>query len=107
MLFIDCTDFLNLFNVMFHRSYSLPFPLAKLYIIASLYFHAGLEQIIDSHSLLISNIDNILLLQVRKLEGYLINYWYKKGHKPVEHPLLPDGRKIIKFDPYDDSTVSG
>jgi phosphatidylglycerophosphatase GEP4 len=46
--------------------------------------------------------DSILLSQVRKLEGYLISYWYKKGHKPIKHPLLPDARSIVKFDPYDD-----
>ncbi|OEL23517.1 hypothetical protein BAE44_0015459 [Dichanthelium oligosanthes] len=50
--------------------------------------------------------DNILLPQVRKLEAYIISYWYKKGHKPIKHPLLPDARSIVKFDPYDDSVTT-
>ncbi|CAD6266798.1 unnamed protein product [Miscanthus lutarioriparius] len=37
--------------------------------------------------------------QVRKLAAYLISYWYKKGHKPIKHPLLPDARSFVKFDP--------
>ncbi|AQL03790.1 haloacid dehalogenase (HAD) superfamily protein [Zea mays] len=41
--------------------------------------------------------------KVRKLEAYIISYWYKKGHRPIEHPLLPDARRIVKFDLYDDS----
>jgi hypothetical protein len=47
--------------------------------------------------------DESVLSQVRKLEAYIISYWYKKGHRPIEHPLLPDARRIVKFDLYDDS----
>jgi hypothetical protein len=45
----------------------------------------------------------LLLHQVRKLEGYIANYWYKKGHRPIKHQLLPDVRRIVKFDPCEDS----
>lgn len=47
--------------------------------------------------------ESYIVKRVRKLEAYIISYWYKKGHKPKEHPLLPDARRIVKFDPYDDS----
>ncbi|ONM37212.1 haloacid dehalogenase (HAD) superfamily protein [Zea mays] len=47
--------------------------------------------------------ESYIVKRVRKLEAYIISYWYKKGHKPIEHPLLPDARRIVKFDPYDDS----
>jgi len=50
--------------------------------------------------------DESVLPQVRKLEAYIISYWYKKGHKPIEHPLLPDARRLVKFDPYDDSVTT-
>ncbi|CAO1946271.1 unnamed protein product [Urochloa humidicola] len=46
------------------------------------------------------------LVMVRKLESYIISYWYKKGHKPIEHPLLANARQIVKFDPYDDSVTT-
>ncbi|RCV27721.1 hypothetical protein SETIT_5G347600v2 [Setaria italica] len=46
--------------------------------------------------------ESFIVKRVRKLEAYLISYWYKKGHKPIKHPLLPDARSIVKFDPYDD-----
>ncbi|KAK3162184.1 hypothetical protein QOZ80_1BG0086470 [Eleusine coracana subsp. coracana] len=50
--------------------------------------------------------ESYIVRRVRKLEAYIVNYWCKKGYKPVQHPLLPDARKIVKFDPYDNSTVS-
>nr|CAB3474529.1 unnamed protein product [Digitaria exilis] len=52
--------------------------------------------------------ESYIVKRVRKLEAYIVSYWYKKGHKPVKHPLLPDARRIVKFDPYDDSvTITG
>jgi len=50
--------------------------------------------------------ESYIVKRVRKLEAYIISYWYKKGHKPIEHPLIPDARKIVKFDPYDDSVTT-
>ncbi|PAN28033.1 hypothetical protein PAHAL_5G126100 [Panicum hallii] len=50
--------------------------------------------------------ESYIVKRVRKLEAYIISYWYKKGHKPIEHPLLSDARKIVKFDPYDDSVTT-
>ncbi|WVZ68532.1 hypothetical protein U9M48_017463 [Paspalum notatum var. saurae] len=50
--------------------------------------------------------ESYIVKRVRKLESYIISYWYKKGHKPIKHPLLPDARRIVKFDPYDDSVTS-
>ncbi|XP_062223672.1 phosphatidylglycerophosphate phosphatase 1, chloroplastic/mitochondrial-like [Phragmites australis] len=50
--------------------------------------------------------ESYIVRMVRKLEAYIISYWYKKGHKPIKHPLLPDARRIVKFDPYDDSSGS-
>ncbi|KAL6853492.1 hypothetical protein ACP4OV_019521 [Aristida adscensionis] len=50
--------------------------------------------------------ESYIVRRVRKLEAYIISYWYKKGHKPIKHPLLPDARLIVKFDPYDDSVGS-
>ncbi|KAG0539759.1 hypothetical protein BDA96_03G349300 [Sorghum bicolor] len=50
--------------------------------------------------------ESYIVKRVRKLEAYIINYWYKKGYKPMEHPLLPDARRIVKFDPYDDSVTT-
>ncbi|KAM0919581.1 hypothetical protein ACQ4PT_008063 [Festuca glaucescens] len=47
--------------------------------------------------------ESYIVKRVRKLEGYITNYWYKKGHRPVKHQLLPDVRRIVKFDPYEDS----
>nr|CAB3445841.1 unnamed protein product [Digitaria exilis] len=50
--------------------------------------------------------ESYIVKRVRKLEAYIVSYWYKKGHKPVKHPLLPDARRIVKFDPYDDSVTT-
>jgi len=50
--------------------------------------------------------ESYIVKRVRKLEAHIISYWYKKGHKPFEHPLIPDARKIVKFDPYDDSVTT-
>lgn len=50
--------------------------------------------------------ESYIVRKVRKLEAYIISYWYKKGHRPVKHPLLPDVRRIVKFDPYEDSVTS-
>nr|CAB3449071.1 unnamed protein product [Digitaria exilis] len=50
--------------------------------------------------------ESYIVKRVRKLEAYIVSYWYKKGHKPVRHPLLPDARRIVKFDPYDDSVTT-
>ncbi|RLM93729.1 hypothetical protein C2845_PM08G28160 [Panicum miliaceum] len=50
--------------------------------------------------------ESYIVKRVRKLEAYIISYWYKKGHKPIEHPLTSDARKIVKFDPYDDSVTT-
>ncbi|CAL4947018.1 unnamed protein product [Urochloa decumbens] len=50
--------------------------------------------------------ESYIVKRVRKLEAYIISYWYKKGHKPIEHPLLPNARQIVKFDPYDDSVTT-
>ncbi|XP_047071831.1 phosphatidylglycerophosphate phosphatase 1, chloroplastic/mitochondrial-like [Lolium rigidum] len=47
--------------------------------------------------------ESYIVKRVRKLEGYITNYWYKKGHRPIKHQLLPDVRRIVKFDPYEDS----
>ncbi|KAF2952795.1 phosphatidylglycerophosphate phosphatase 1, chloroplastic/mitochondrial [Oryza sativa Japonica Group] len=46
--------------------------------------------------------ESYIVRQVRKFEAYLISYWYRKGHRPIKHPLLPDARRIVKFDPYND-----
>ncbi|XP_062207127.1 phosphatidylglycerophosphate phosphatase 1, chloroplastic/mitochondrial-like [Phragmites australis] len=50
--------------------------------------------------------ESYIVRRVRKLEAYIISYWDKKGHKPIKHSLLPDARRIVKFDPYDDSITS-
>ncbi|CAK7346690.1 unnamed protein product [Dovyalis caffra] len=34
--------------------------------------------------------------QVRKLEMILMNYWFKKGLKPISHDLLPDAKQCVK-----------
>ncbi|KAG8078194.1 hypothetical protein GUJ93_ZPchr0007g6035 [Zizania palustris] len=46
--------------------------------------------------------ESYIVRKVRKFEAYIISYWYKKGHKPIKHPLLSDARRIVKFDPYED-----
>ncbi|CAL4960954.1 unnamed protein product [Urochloa decumbens] len=50
--------------------------------------------------------ESYVVKRVRKLEAYIISYWYKKGNKPIEHPLLPNARQIVKIDPYDDSVTT-
>ncbi|TVU34823.1 hypothetical protein EJB05_16675, partial [Eragrostis curvula] len=50
--------------------------------------------------------ESYIVRRVRKLEAYITNYWYKRGHKPIKHPLLPDPRRIVKFDPYDETNAS-
>jgi hypothetical protein len=76
MVFIDSRSFLNLFNAMFHRSYRLPIPLAKILslqaLFSALYFHAGLEQIIDHHSLLILIISCFFRLGIWKHTSSII-----------------------------------
>uniref|UniRef100_A0A0E0JPS8 Uncharacterized protein n=1 Tax=Oryza punctata TaxID=4537 RepID=A0A0E0JPS8_ORYPU len=51
--------------------------------------------------------ESYIVRQVRKFEAYLISYWYRKGHRPIKHPLLPDARRIVKFDPYKDPMAPG
>ncbi|XP_077243691.1 haloacid dehalogenase (HAD) superfamily protein isoform X1 [Tasmannia lanceolata] len=40
-----------------------------------------------------------IVKQVRKLEACLVNYWYRKGLKPISHHLLPDGAEKCAEDP--------
>ncbi|KAF7024187.1 hypothetical protein CFC21_036566 [Triticum aestivum] len=37
--------------------------------------------------------ESYIVRKVRKLEAYIINYWYKKGHRPLKHPLLPNSER--------------
>ncbi|KAJ6412420.1 hypothetical protein OIU84_005468 [Salix udensis] len=40
-----------------------------------------------------------ILQQVRKLEMSLMNYWLKRGIKPISHDLLPDAMECVKDPP--------
>ncbi|KAI3830803.1 hypothetical protein MKX03_002891 [Papaver bracteatum] len=40
-----------------------------------------------------------IVKQVRKLEGYLVNYWYQKGLKPNNHNLLQEALLCMKRPP--------
>uniref|UniRef100_A0A0D9V6R0 Uncharacterized protein n=1 Tax=Leersia perrieri TaxID=77586 RepID=A0A0D9V6R0_9ORYZ len=51
--------------------------------------------------------ESYIVRKVRKFEAYIISYWYRKGHRPIKHPLLPDARRIVKFDPYKDPMAPG
>uniref|UniRef100_J3L4W3 Uncharacterized protein n=1 Tax=Oryza brachyantha TaxID=4533 RepID=J3L4W3_ORYBR len=51
--------------------------------------------------------ESFIVRKVRKFETYIVNYWYRKGHRPIKHPLLPDARQIVKFDPYKDPMAPG
>ncbi|OAY63147.1 Phosphatidylglycerophosphatase GEP4, mitochondrial, partial [Ananas comosus] len=38
----------------------------------------------------------IAILPVRRLEGYLVSHWYKKGLKPIKHALLTETKNLVK-----------
>ncbi|XP_061970608.1 phosphatidylglycerophosphate phosphatase 1, chloroplastic/mitochondrial-like isoform X1 [Populus nigra] len=40
-----------------------------------------------------------IVRQVRKLEMSLMNYWLKRGMKPISHNLLPDAMECVKDPP--------
>ncbi|MFQ6647580.1 hypothetical protein Gotur_020886, partial [Gossypium turneri] len=43
-------------------------------------------------------------LQVRKLELTLVNWWFRRGLKPVSHKLLSDATQCVK-DPHPPSPL--
>nr|CAD1817138.1 unnamed protein product [Ananas comosus var. bracteatus] len=40
--------------------------------------------------------DPFIVKMVRRLEGYLVSHWYKKGLKPIKHPLLTETKNLVK-----------
>ncbi|XP_020589352.1 uncharacterized protein LOC110030780 [Phalaenopsis equestris] len=45
------------------------------------------------------SLEPFIVKQVRKLEGYIVKYWYGKGVKAAKHILLPDVHHCVKASP--------
>ncbi|KAL5757652.1 hypothetical protein ACOSP7_020263 [Xanthoceras sorbifolium] len=40
-----------------------------------------------------------IVRQVRKLEVFLVNHWFRRGLKPISHGLMPDPTQCVKVPP--------